>query len=61
MGQLFSKQDDDSQEFHCQLETFQNWPVGLDVISWLGFWFVKNEIYEKSIHLFESAEKTQPN
>ena len=42
LGHIFSKQDDDSQVFHYQLETFQNWPVDLDVIIWLGVWFLNS-------------------
>ena len=42
LGQIFSKEDDDSQGFHYQLEFFQNWPVNLGVISWLGVWFSNN-------------------
>ena len=40
MGQIFIKKDDDFQGFHYQLENFQNWPVDIDEISWLGVWFV---------------------
>ena len=35
LGQIFIKHDDYSQVFHYQLESFQNWPVNIDVISWL--------------------------
>ena len=61
LGHIFIKQDDDYQGFHYQLESFENWPVDLDVISWLGVWFVNNEIYENSIHFFERAEQIHPN
>ena len=61
LGHIFSKQDDDSQGFHYQIESFQNWPVDLDVISWLGVWFVNNKMYENIIHLFEHADKIQLN
>ena len=40
---------------------FLNWPFDLDVISWIGVWFVKNEIYENSIDFFERAAQIQPN
>ena len=61
MGQILSKRDDDYQVFHHQLKSIQNWTVDLDVIIWLDVWFVKNEMYEKSIHLFERAAQINPN
>jgi uncharacterized protein HemY len=35
--------------------------VNLDVISWLGVWYVKSELYEKAIEFFERASEIQPN
>ncbi|GMH74663.1 hypothetical protein TL16_g06523, partial [Triparma laevis f. inornata] len=60
LGQIFSKEQE-SQGFHYQLESYRHYPVNLDVISWLGVWFVKHEMYEKSIHYFERASQIQPN
>lgn len=34
--------------------------MNLDVISWLGVWFVKSEMYEKAIEFFERAAEIQP-
>jgi intraflagellar transport protein 88 len=61
MGQIFNKQDDESQAFHYHLESYQHYPVGLDVISWLGVWYVKSELYEKAIHFFDRAAQIQPD
>ncbi len=33
----------------------------MDVISWLGAYFVKNEVYEKAMQFFERAAQIQPN
>ena len=35
--------------------------MSLDVISWLGVWYVKSELYEKAIHFFERASQIQPD
>ena len=43
------------------MESYRHYPVNLDVISWLGVWFVKHEMYEKSIQYFERASQIQPN
>jgi intraflagellar transport protein 88 len=41
------------------LESYRHYPVSLDVISWLGVWYVKKELYEKAIHFFERASQIQ--
>lgn len=57
MGQIYNKEDDESQAFHYHLESYRHYPVSLDVISWLGVWYVKSELYEKAIHFFERASQ----
>lgn len=60
LGQIFNKDDDETQAFHYHLESYRLFPVNLDVISWLGVWYVKSELYEKSIQFFERAAQIQP-
>jgi len=36
LGQIFNKDDDETQAFHYHLESYRHFPVNLDVISWLG-------------------------
>ena len=47
LGQICGKDEDETNAFHYHLESHKFYPVNLDVISWLGVWFVKNQIYEK--------------
>lgn len=61
LGQIFNKDDDETQAFHYHLESYRYFPVNLDVISWLGVWYVKSELYEKAIQFFERASQIQPN
>ena len=62
LSQLHLHTSEDTQEaLHYQLESFRNYPVDLDVLSWLGSHFVKNELFEKSIHFFRHAQLVQPN
>jgi intraflagellar transport protein 88 len=61
MGQIYNKEDDEAQAFHFHLESYRHYPVSLDVISWLGVWYVKSELYEKAIHFFERASQIQPD
>ena len=35
-------------------------PVSMDVISWLGAYHVRNEVYEKAMPFFDLASKVQP-
>ncbi|CAM9893449.1 unnamed protein product, partial [Chrysoparadoxa australica] len=61
MGQIAKKEDDESQAYHYHMESYRHYPVNLDVISWLGVWYVKSELYEKAIHFFERASQIQPD
>ncbi|PWU96193.1 putative intraflagellar transport protein 88 [Trypanosoma cruzi] len=60
MGSLYAREGDDSQAFHYYLEAYRYYQVNMDVISWLGAYFVKNEIYDKAIQFFERASQIQP-
>jgi len=35
--------------------------MNLDVISWLGVYFVRSELYERAIEFFRQARLIQPN
>ena len=60
VGQLFLQTDDQSQCFHYHLESFRCYPSNIDVTGWLAIWFVKHEMFEKSIHFFHRASQIQP-
>mmetsp|Transcript_24966 Transcript_24966/g.99154 ORF Transcript_24966/g.99154 Transcript_24966/m.99154 type:complete len:546 (+) Transcript_24966:869-2506(+) len=60
LGQVCSRIEDEFQAFHFHLEAYRHYPVALDVISWLGVWYVKSEMYEKAIKFFQRASQIQP-
>lgn len=60
LGQIYNKDDDETQAFHNHMESYRYFPINLDVISWLGVWYVKSEMYEKAIAFFERASQIQP-
>lgn len=60
IAQLFSKQDDEVQAYHYQLESFRYWPVDINVITWLGIYYVKQEMYEQAIPYFSRAAEVEP-
>ena len=43
------------------MEAHRFYPINLEVISWLGVWYVKSELYEKAIEFFDAATEIQPD
>merc|ERR1719313_1716054 len=60
IGNIYLKEDDEAQAFHYHQESYRYFPVNMNVISWLGAYFVKNEMYEKAVAYFERAAQIQP-
>lgn len=60
VGSLYARDGDDVQAFHYYLEAYRYYQVNMDVISWLGAYFVKNEVYDKAVQFFERAAHIQP-
>ncbi len=60
LGQLLLHSSDESQSFHYHLESFRCYPSNIDAIGWLAVWFVKHEMFEKSIFFFHRASQIQP-
>ena len=51
---------DESNAFALQHDSYRYFPCDMDVISWLGAYFVKSEMYEKAIEYFHKAAQIQP-
>jgi intraflagellar transport protein 88 len=63
LGQVYEKMGDelhDEMARHWNSESHRHYPVNLNVISWLGVWYVKREEYEQAIEYFERAALVQP-
>eukprot|EP01031_Cornospumella_fuschlensis_P030084 gene30084-36335_t len=60
LGAIYEKLGDDNTACHWYTEAFRHYPVNLQVISWLGVWYVKREMYEQAISYFEKASLVQP-
>eukprot|EP00924_Labyrinthula_sp_SR-Ha-C_P009055 maker-scaffold_2-augustus-gene-11.33-mRNA-1 protein AED:0.19 eAED:0.19 QI:0/0/0/0.5/1/1/2/0/714 len=60
LGSNNSKEQVQSQALHYFKEAFLYYPVDLKVISWLGVWYVKSEIFEKALEYFNMAVKIEP-
>merc|ERR1719171_2628506 len=57
---LYASQDDETQAFHYHLEAYRYWPVDMNVITWLGIYYVKQELYEQAIPFFNRASQIEP-
>jgi intraflagellar transport protein 88 len=60
LGQVYEKLEDDNTACHWHTEAHRYHPINLNVISWLGVWYVKREMYEQAIEYFEQASNVQP-
>ena len=60
LAHVYEKLDDENTACHWHSEAHRHYPVNLNVISWLGVWFVKRELYEQAIEYFERASLVQP-
>mmetsp|Transcript_390 Transcript_390/g.998 ORF Transcript_390/g.998 Transcript_390/m.998 type:complete len:533 (+) Transcript_390:3-1601(+) len=59
-GNLLAREDDETMAYNFHLESYRYYPVDMDVISWLGAYFVKSEMYEKAMQYFQKAAQIQP-
>ncbi|CEP03482.1 unnamed protein product (mitochondrion) [Plasmodiophora brassicae] len=60
LGRIACKLEDQTQALHCFTEAYQYNPVSMEVISWLGVWYVKSELYESAILFFQRAAEIEP-
>merc|ERR1719502_1067103 len=60
LANLFNKAGDETQAFHYHLESYRYWPVDMNVITWLGIYYVKQEMYEAAIPFFNRASQIEP-
>lgn len=61
LANLFNQNGDETQAFHYHLESYRYWPVDMNVITWLGIYYVKQEMYEAAIPFFDRASQIEPN
>ena len=43
------------------LQSFRYFPSNIEIIEWLGAYFIDSQFVEKAIHYFERAAVIQPN
>ncbi|EPR58042.1 tetratricopeptide repeat-containing protein [Toxoplasma gondii GT1] len=55
-----SQDDEDKQALHYFLSSYSYYPYSLDVITWLGVYFVKQQLFDKAAEFFHRAAALQP-
>lgn len=60
LGQVYERLEDENAACHWYSESHRHFPVNLNVISWLGVWYVKREMYDQAIEFFSQASRVQP-
>lgn len=60
IGALHLKDGDETAAFHNYSDSYNAYPVNMDIISWLGVWYVKSNLYERAIPFFERAAEIEP-
>jgi len=61
LGELYDSEQDKSQAFQYHFESYRYFPSNIDIISWLGAYYIDSQFCEKAIHYFEKAAVIQPN
>uniref|UniRef100_A0A671UIV0 Intraflagellar transport protein 88 homolog n=1 Tax=Sparus aurata TaxID=8175 RepID=A0A671UIV0_SPAAU len=60
LGELHDSEGDKSQAFQHYYESFRYFPSNIDVIEWLGAYYIETQFCEKAIQYFERATLIQP-
>nr|CEL71614.1 TPA: intraflagellar transport particle protein,putative [Toxoplasma gondii VEG] len=55
-----SQDDEDKQALHYFLSSYSYYPYSVDVITWLGVYFVKQQLFDKAAEFFHRAAALQP-
>jgi intraflagellar transport protein 88 len=60
LANVYSQQGDDVQAHQYYQDSYRLWPADMEVITWLGSYYVKAEVFEKAITMFERASMLAP-
>ena len=61
MGTLFDNEGDKQQAYQYHFDSYRYFPSNLEVIDWLGSYFIEMQVSEKAIGYFERASLMQPD
>ena len=60
VGEMYDSDNDRSQAFQYHYESFRYSPTNIDVISWLGAYYMESHFADKATYYFERAALIQP-
>ncbi|KAF2973715.1 hypothetical protein EK904_004557 [Melospiza melodia maxima] len=60
LGNLYDTEGDKSQAFHYYCESYRYFPSNIEVIEWLGAYYIDTQFCEKAIEYFERAALILP-
>ncbi|KAF8060003.1 Ift88 [Scenedesmus sp. PABB004] len=60
LGAIYHRLEEEARSLGYYSDAQRVWPANLDVISWLGAYHVRGEVYERAVPLFELAAAIQP-
>nr|XP_009921233.1 PREDICTED: intraflagellar transport protein 88 homolog isoform X1 [Haliaeetus albicilla] len=60
LGKLYDNEGDKSQAFHYYYESYRYFPSNIEVIEWLGAYYIDTQFCEKAIEYFERAALILP-
>ncbi len=60
LGSLHCTLGDEAKALHFYLESHRIYPASMHVISWIGAFYAKSEMYEKAVPYFELATNIKP-
>uniref|UniRef100_A0A915HFK5 Tetratricopeptide repeat protein n=1 Tax=Romanomermis culicivorax TaxID=13658 RepID=A0A915HFK5_ROMCU len=55
LGEIYDKEGDKSQAFQCYYDSYRLYPSNIDVIEWLGAYYIDAQFSEKAVNYFEKA------
>lgn len=61
VGTIFDNEGDKQQAYQYHFDSYKNFPSNLEVIDWLGSYFIEMQVAEKAIVYFERAALMQPD
>ncbi|KAF4651238.1 hypothetical protein FOZ61_010637 [Perkinsus olseni] len=61
IGQLYELEGNEVEAYHNYKESYRHWPLDLNVITWLGVYYVKKDLFESAVPLFMRASEISPS
>lgn len=61
IGSIYQKMGDDAQSLAYYQDAHRVYPADMNVISWLGAYYVQSDLFEKAMPYFELAARLEPH